>query len=434
MTQSLNNKKFLLAGYDFEQKYHRGITSFSKALLKVLHDQGAKCNVTLSAPYMKDDYLQELFILRKVNNPLEFQVDLKRRLYYLLSSKLDYRTGDRTVKFNFSDLRHDRVSFLRYAEAIYNYPNLYDLLHTHTRLFNGSLALNTKDMDYLLTTSPISLRPSKSYTALVQVLHDVIPLVTFYHPGGKWEAISVSNQTKSMIKHSDVILSVSEFSKQEILRIFPGAENERKIKIIHQPIPVFDEVLKEAESPEVQKSVLETFKLTSSEYLFYIGFLETRKNIEKMIQAYLALRTKINIPLVLAGEIDPENETIKKLIKSKKVVFLGSVTNTEKFVLLKHARAFLFPSFYEGFGIPPLEAMKMGCPVLTSNQSSIPEVCGDAALYVDPYSISSLIDGIYEICTNETLRSRLIVNGYERIKLFTQEIFAEKIKKGLDPK
>jgi glycosyltransferase involved in cell wall biosynthesis len=431
MIQSIKDKNILLAGYDFEQKYHRGITSFSKVLLKVLNDQGAHCKVTLSAPFNTESYLQELFILSKVNNPLEFKISQKRRLYYLLSNIVDFRKRDKIIRFNYSDLRHERVSYLRYAQAIYNYPHLYDILNTHTKLFNGSLSLNTKDSDFLFTTSPISLRPSRSSTALVQVLHDVIPLVTFFHPGGKWEAISFSNRVKNMIKYSDTILSVSEFSKQEVLRLFPSAEAEKKIKVIHQPIPVYDEVLLEVENAEVQRSVLNTFKLNSSEYLFFIGFLETRKNIEKMINAFLALHHKLKIPLVLAGEIDPENETIKKLIKSNNVMFLGTVTNVEKFVLMKHARAFLFPSFYEGFGIPPLEAMKMGCPVLTSNQSSIPEVCGDAALYVDPFSTGSLIEGMYEICTNETLRSNLIKKGYERIKLFTQEIFAEKINKGL---
>jgi len=96
------------------------------------------------------------------------------------------------------------------------------------------------------------------------------------------------------------------------------------------------------------------------------------------------------------------------------------------FDLYKNASLFVFPSFYEGFGIPPLEAAACGCPLVVSNVSSLPEIYGDAAYYVDPYDVENITEGMYKVLTDNKLRMKLIQNGLERVKMFSWDISAKK--------
>ena len=110
-----------------------------------------------------------------------------------------------------------------------------------------------------------------------------------------------------------------------------------------------------------------------------------------------------------------------ELFLKDRVVFLDYVPEKDLPHLYSEAAAFVFPSLYEGFGLPPLEAMACGCPVIVSNAASLPEVCGDAAYYVDPYDVESIAEGIYKVLMNEILRQDLIAKGLERVKLFSWE-------------
>jgi glycosyltransferase involved in cell wall biosynthesis len=114
-------------------------------------------------------------------------------------------------------------------------------------------------------------------------------------------------------------------------------------------------------------------------------------------------------------------------MKNKNIHVFDSVSNNDELAeLYRSASLFVFPSFYEGFGFPPLEAMACGCPVVVSNTSSLPEVCGDAAYYIDPHNVESIANGILRVTEDENLRKKLIQKGLERVKLFTWETSAQK--------
>ncbi|PIX16613.1 glycosyltransferase family 1 protein, partial [Candidatus Desantisbacteria bacterium CG_4_8_14_3_um_filter_40_12] len=114
---------------------------------------------------------------------------------------------------------------------------------------------------------------------------------------------------------------------------------------------------------------------------------------------------------------------IMELIKKVKedIIYLGYLSDAELGKLYNLATAFAYPSIYEGFGLPPLEAMACGCPVITSNIASLPEVCSDSVYYVNPYEIDDIADGIYKIITNEELKKGLVQKGLERAKFFSWE-------------
>jgi glycosyltransferase involved in cell wall biosynthesis len=164
-------------------------------------------------------------------------------------------------------------------------------------------------------------------------------------------------------------------------------------------------------------------------YLLFVGGLEPRKNLRMLLRAFSQLPEELRPTLVLAGApvhwIPGGPEIMTSALRalpddvSGKVVMTGYVSEKQKVALLSGAEALVYPSVYEGFGMPVLEAMACGTPVLTSNVSSLPEVAGDAAILVDPYETSAIADGMRELLTDEELRSRLSEAGLARAQQFT---------------
>lgn len=165
-------------------------------------------------------------------------------------------------------------------------------------------------------------------------------------------------------------------------------------------------------------------------FILFVGTREPRKNLERLLCAYLELPEwiKKEFGLVLVGsEGWNENGFRSRLEKvGTRAKVLGYVDNRRLALIYNLAFLFVFPSLYEGFGLPPLEAMACGCPVVASRVASLPEVCGDAAYYVDPEDVSSIAEGIRRVLTDEALRKSLISNGIERAKLFSWEKTARK--------
>lgn len=224
------------------------------------------------------------------------------------------------------------------------------------------------------------------------------------------------------IQRADKIITISEFSKAEIIRYLGISED----KIAVMPCGVdFTKYHPNYTTDEVQ-AVKKKYHITE-DYLLYLGTLEPRKNIIRLIQAYAQLRaTNAGMPkLVLAGRKGWLYESIFAIVKElqleEDIIFTGYIEAQESPILMKGALAFLFPSMYEGFGMPPLEAMACGTPVLVSNAASLPEVVGDAGVYVDPMSVNSISKGIEILLKNEILRENLSYKGLIRAQNFTWE-------------
>jgi glycosyltransferase involved in cell wall biosynthesis len=221
-------------------------------------------------------------------------------------------------------------------------------------------------------------------------------------------------------KRADKIITISEFSKSEIIRYLGIAED----KIVVMPCGVdFSKYHPNYTKAEV-KVITDKYHL-EDDYLLYLGTLEPRKNIIRLIGAYAQLKNNTqDIPkLVLAGRkgwmYDSIFEIVKELQLEEDVIFTGYIEASETPILMKGAKAFLFPSIYEGFGMPPLEAMACGTPVLVSNVASLPEVVGDAGVLVDPLSTQSIRDGLELLLKNEDLRNDLSRRGIERAQTFS---------------
>jgi glycosyltransferase involved in cell wall biosynthesis len=228
-----------------------------------------------------------------------------------------------------------------------------------------------------------------------------------------------------MLKKTKLVVTVSESTKKDIVTFLNYPPE--KIHVVHNG---YDPIAYHA-AVQNKNHIVSTYGV--SNYLLAIGATYPHKNFELLIEAYAELDLSIRNthPLVIAGGKADYISVLKQLVKSKDlesyILFIGYVPIELMPSLYKEAVALVFPSIYEGFGIPLLEAMATGCPVIVSNSSSMPEVCGSAALYFDPLQKDSLKTSIQALLDNQLMRQNLIKKGIERSKDFSWNKMAEHI-------
>ncbi len=241
-----------------------------------------------------------------------------------------------------------------------------------------------------------------------------------------WERIYMHNSIKLSCRWAKKIITVSQNTKKDLFELYKIPKN--KIEVIYEGVSTCH-----AELVSASHKILKQVQDDNDKYLLFIGRLEKRKNIEGIIEAYRILKEKYNIPhsLVLAGSPGYGYERIKHKVESIKykdeIIFLGFIKEEEKYKLIKNADIFLFPTFYEGFGLPILEAQSLGVPVVTSNVSSLPEVGGDSVAYATPTEPISIADSIYKIISDENFRNAIIEKGFKNVKRFSWEKCAKEI-------
>lgn len=227
---------------------------------------------------------------------------------------------------------------------------------------------------------------------------------------------------KKSLRRADIVVTDSEFSRSEIVKYFPWCE--KKLRVV--PCGVDTEKFRPCDDKQKIADVKASLGI-EGEYFLYLGTIEPRKNLERLITAYSAFSKKIGDPpkLVLAGGkgwlYDGIFARVKALGLENSVIFTKYVPSGDMNALMCGALAFVFPSLYEGFGMPPLEAMACGVPVLVSGEASLPEVTGDCAVIVDPYDVKSIANGLYRLYRDEDLRRDLGRQGLERAKEFSWE-------------
>lgn len=232
---------------------------------------------------------------------------------------------------------------------------------------------------------------------------------------------------KTAIKRAKYIVTVSNFTKNDIIDKFKV--NNSKIKVIYEGIANLamgrDNLFTKSLD---QKEVLHEFHI-NHDYLLYVGNAYPHKNLEILIRVFSKLleRNK-NLRLILVGKHDYFYNRIMNYARSlnlwqegninNPVIFTGYVSDIQLDILYKNAKAYIFPSLYEGFGLPPLEAIARGCLVLSSNRSSLPEILGAGAIYFDPENEENLLEKIENVLDNEELKRRVLLEGKQLIKKY----------------
>lgn len=228
---------------------------------------------------------------------------------------------------------------------------------------------------------------------------------------------------KYSVKKAAHIITISDSSKDDIMKEYRVPE--AKISVV----PVGIKEIKEKNM--TKKELVEKYKLQNP-YILYVGTLQPRKNLVRLVEAFSKLKED-KTELVIVGKKGWQFEEIlsapEKYGVTDRVHFLQNVANVELPAFYEHAECFILPSLYEGFGLPVLEAMKYGCPVLTSDISSLPEAGGGAAEYFNPKSVDDITRTLEKVLSNKELREKMIKRGKEHIKNFSWEKSAEEVLK-----
>lgn len=270
----------------------------------------------------------------------------------------------------------------------------------------------------------------------IYTIHDIVPL--------RLPQTTLDNKkyflqlVRHLCRTADHIVTVSEFSRQDIIRFvgIPESRITNTYQSVHLPASIRDK-----SDDEVAYEIGEAFGLDFRSYYMFYGAIEPKKNISRMIDAYAASGSAF--PLIIVGALgwqyDDEVEKLKderflyyrreadRIVPSRRVRRIPYLPFSQLMTLVKGARGVLFPSLYEGFGLPVLEAMSLGTPVITSNVASLPEVSGGAALLVDPTDVDSITTAIRAFDYDDGLREDLALRGLKRAAFFEPEAYQDRL-------
>ena len=239
--------------------------------------------------------------------------------------------------------------------------------------------------------------------------------------------------TRHVLKGAKRILAVSKFTKNEIEKLFaiPG----QRIEVIYNAI---DERFLRGHATEADRQILAERYLVTYPFLLYAGRISPHKNLVRIIEAFSALKAQLekqsqytDLKLIIIGdELSKHPDLRRTVIRSgvqNDVRFMGFIPIEMLRLFYDAAKVFVFPSLYEGFGLPPLEAMAHGTPVVTSNISSLPEVVGNAAVLVNPENVFEIMRALHRVLVDQALRDKICVRACEQVKKFSWDASAQRI-------
>jgi glycosyltransferase involved in cell wall biosynthesis len=274
-----------------------------------------------------------------------------------------------------------------------------------------------------LLHSPHYVLPLLCRKRAVVTIHDCIHLLFPQYLPNRMALSYAKYMMRHAVHRGAAILTVSDASRRDILRFYPEADPER-IQVV--PNAIDDAILDDPGEEEMER-VKERYQIRGR-YILYAGNIKPHKNLDRLIAAFGLLKQRPgheDVKLLIIGDEVNKYGSLRRSMETsgvrQDVRFFGFVPDHTLSALYRMASVFAFPSLYEGFGLPPLEAMACGTPVVTSNISSLPEVVGDAALLVDPYNVEEIADGLARVLDDKALCSDLVARGRERVLHFSWE-------------
>lgn len=259
----------------------------------------------------------------------------------------------------------------------------------------------------------------------IATIHDMA-MHTMKDKYTKCQVLTKKTLLKNTIGNADKLICISEFTKKELLKYYPNVE-ESKIDIVYNGFEYNEIDL----TQQIIDNTLDKFNITK-DYLLFVGTLSPHKNIERIVESFDKVRKRgYDYQLVICGKkgwlYDNIFNKVKELKLENEVIFTDYVTDEELEVLYKNTKLFVFPSLYEGFGFPPLEAMARKVPVITSMEGAIPEIVGDAAIFCDAYDSNNIANNIIKILNNTDLKNNLINRGLEQVTYLSWKNSFQKI-------
>jgi len=267
----------------------------------------------------------------------------------------------------------------------------------------------------------------------VMTVHDMLDhLARARQQTGFWGAWHLQ-MTKRVLRGAARIFAVSNFTRTEIEKIF--AIPSSRIEVVYNAID--DRFLHGHASAADRDLIAQRYQVTYP-FLLYAGRISPHKNVVRMIEAFSALKTELerdkaypDLKLIIIGDDLSGNPDLRRTVVrsgvQNDVRFLGFIPIEVLRIFYDEAKIFVFPSLYEGFGLPPLEAMAHGTPVVTSNVSSLPEVVGNAAVLVNPENVFEIMRALHRVLTDQALRDRMKERGYQQVTRFSWELSVRRV-------
>jgi glycosyltransferase involved in cell wall biosynthesis len=286
-----------------------------------------------------------------------------------------------------------------------------------------SIPMKLRRLGVDLLHSPHYVLPLLCRRRAVVTIHDCIHLLFPQYLPNRMALTYAQRMMGHAVKASALVFTVSEASRRDILRFYPHADPER-LQVVPNAI---DPTILEHPGEEEMERVKERYQIRGR-FVLYAGNIKPHKNLERLIAAFALLKQRPgheDLKLLIIGDETSKYSSLRRRVETAgvrhDVRFFGFVPDYTLSALYRLAAVFAFPSLYEGFGLPPLEAMSTGTPVVTSRISSLPEVVGDAAVLVDPYSVEDIADGLDRVLSDEALRATLVERGHARVAQFSWE-------------
>lgn len=424
-------------GYNLAMANGTGVASYGRTLAATLKAAGHRVEGVFGVDAGRDPALRETLFFDRLDGPPQPPTRKQARradralrrwamLPWLSPTADEVPLTDAVERATFADR-------LPTFDRIVTTPRLFDLAHRHFAMWGRFLPLRmTRPPSIMHWTYPLPIRLAGARN--VYTLHDLVPLKLPYTTLDAKAAYR--RLALRCIAEGDRVCTVSEASKADIVDLL-GAD-PAKVVNTGQAAPLPEAIW--ARDPAADAAEIEgIFGLRRHGYFLYLGAIEPKKNVGRLIEAHLSLDSAT--PLVIVGGrswrsegelvlLPPESEAGSAHGRriADRVIRLDHLPRALLLKLVRGARAVTFPSIYEGFGLPVLEAMQLGTPVLTSDISSLPEVAGDAALLVDPYDTAAIAAGLRALDADPTLRARLSAAGPVRARAFSAAAYLARLE------
>lgn len=427
--------RILIDGYNLGLEKGTGVATYARNLSYEIANLGHEVDVLYGnrASATRNDLLREIYFFDSSVDERIKWLEILDQAYQALQGPMAFKA--KQIPVTGKVITRTFQSRLPKFDRLYNAPDLFMRAQSAFKLWKRTLTIRMPDKpDLAHWTYPIPLRVAGRPN--IYTLHDVVPLrlpyTTLDH---KRRYLQLLQQLDRTAAH---FVTVSESSKRDLVELV-GIAPER-ITNTYQSVSIPDKYRFKPED-QVAREVEGLTGFDYKGYFLFWGSLEPKKNIGRLIEAYLS--SQVETPLVIVGAQAWKSEQELKLLGDTETVY-GSLERRrgarKRIIqmpyapfpllvsLIRGAKVAMFPSLYEGFGLPVLEAMLLGTPVICSNTSSLPEVAGDAALMVDPYDTQAITQAIRAMDADAALRNHYIALGHSQAARYSPEIYRENLK------
>ncbi|QGU94096.1 glycosyltransferase [Clostridium bovifaecis] len=309
-------------------------------------------------------------------------------------------------ELNYEEYKRDNTEIIMTSK---HHPRFFD-----QNYFSYDLSRENIDI-YHVPQNGIGLNVDTKCKKVITV-HDLIPYI-MPETVGRGYLLKFLKEVPNIIQNADGVITVSEYSKRDILKFFPIDEN----KVFVTPLAA-DSIYKPLNKDTCREFLAKKYNINNP-FVLYLGGFSARKNVKALINSFLKVIPRLTeeYNLVIVGAKKDLGEYLSNSYShlASKIVFTGFIPQGELPVFYNSCNAFVYPSLYEGFGLPPLEAMSCGAPVITSNVTSIPEVVADSGILINPYNEDELIDALEKLLNDDALRKSLGEKGLKQASKFS---------------